>query len=84
MQIKILLLQRKESYPGQFAPEAVAVVDEVSYHENLGDWEAEVRHQKELVGTDADAWGELTVVFPDDVIIAALYPKVTVAAGRLI
>ena len=34
MILKVLFVQRKESYPGQYAPEAVAITDEFSEEEN--------------------------------------------------
>lgn len=37
MKLHILFGQRKEDYPGQYAPEALEVMDEYGYDEN-GEW----------------------------------------------
>lgn len=75
MYVTLLVLHRKESYPGQHAPEVVAVVDEWILDENPDWWTAEIERQKGLVRDDASAWAEVTISFPTEALMSALYPK---------
>lgn len=83
---RLLVLQRKCHYPGEFAPEILAVVDEWTLDENAEWWHAEVKKQKTTVGQDADAWAEIEVDLPQSALLGALYPspKMAVSAVRTV
>lgn len=49
MFLYVLFGQRKENYPGQYAPEALEVMDEYAYHEN-GEWLQEKLLEGEKTG----------------------------------
>ena len=78
MNVRLLVGHRKDSYPGEYAPEVVAVVDEFTIDDNPEWWSNEVAKQKALWGTDADAWAEIEVSLPREELMAALYPTNTV------
>ena len=78
--VRLLILQRKCRYPGELAPEVMAVVDEVTLDENPSWWPDEISRHKDSVGDDADAWAEVEVDIPVDAVIAALYPTPKVPA----
>lgn len=81
MRLKLLALHRKESYPGQYAPEIVSVADEVCLDENPAWWEEEVEKWKRSVGDEASAWAELDVDIDRKAVDRALYPQsVTIKA----
>lgn len=74
MNINLLVLHRKESYPGEYAPEIVAVADEVQMDENPDWWHEEIDRQKKTIANDANAWAVVTIDVPTSQIMAALYP----------
>jgi len=72
MTFHILVGQRKCNYPGEYAPEALAVMDENGVDENP-DWlmKEQMKHEK------CDEFGALTVMrvfVPDDFVEEALFP----------
>lgn len=77
---RLLILQRKCRYPGELAPEVLAVVDEMTLDENPEWWPTEVAKNKDAVGDDADAWAEVEIEMPLAEIRAALYPARKVPA----
>ena len=75
MRVTLLVLHRRESYPGQYSPEVMSVVDEVTLEENP-DWGTEeVERQQNSVGGDASAWAQVSVELSTDQLMAALYPQ---------
>lgn len=74
MKIYLLVMHRREDYPGQHGPEVLAVVDQWTLDENPEWWDAEVARQKSLVGGDAAAWTVVTAVLDQDELMRALYP----------
>ena len=80
---RLLILQRKCRYPGEYAPEIFAVVDEWTLDENPSWWPSEVAKHKEAVGPDADAWADVEIHLPLAAVRAALNPVVTAIAVRL-
>ena len=46
MIVYILFAQRRERYPGQYAPEAVAIMDEFAMEEN-GEWMSERKAEQQ-------------------------------------
>ena len=80
MKAHLLVLHRKERYVGEFAPEILAVCDEIAMDENSSWWTAEVQRQKDLIGDDASAYAEVVIDLPTEALMAALYPSTTVPA----
>lgn len=82
MKVHILYAQRKESYPGEYAPEAIAVIDEVGMSDNP-DYMAE---QKEAAIKTAEF--ESVVVVTLEVngakIMEALRPKLAVIPAEIV
>jgi hypothetical protein len=74
MKLHLILGQRKCSYPGQYAPEALDVADENTMSDNP-EWFSErlAMHKKE---PDFTSIGVLLINVPDSAIQAALDPKV--------
>lgn len=70
----MLVLQRKESYPGQLGPEVLAIVDEVTLDDNGSWWTDEIQRHKASVGDEADAWAVIEAVIPTKALMDALYP----------
>lgn len=81
MKIRLLVLHRKEAYPGQLAPEILSVVDELTLEDNPEWWEQEVAKQQADVGDDAAAWAQVEATLDVDALMAALYP--TPSLGNL-
>ena len=83
MKITVLFMQRRGGYPGEFAPEAMAVADEVTLDDNFDWWAEEVERQKKLVGKDAESWAEVDIEIDGAAVQAALNPKRIVTAGAV-
>lgn len=80
MKTHLLVMHRKESYPGEHAPEVLSVCDEWTMDENPEWWDKEVAMRKRTVGSDASAFAEIVVDLPTDTVMAALYPAPIVPA----
>ena len=80
MKAHLLVLHRKESYPGEFGPEILAVCDEFTMDENPQWWTDEVARRTRQIGDEASAWAEVVIDLPIDAVMAALYPSTTVPA----
>ena len=76
LDVTLLVMHRNESYPGQFAPEVLAVVDELTLDVNPEWWTEEIAKQKASIGDDASAWAEVTVRLPVETLMSALYPTI--------
>lgn len=76
MIIKIHFIQRKESYPGENAPEARTVVDEYSYSENPEWFKKTIEADLEVIGTDLAGSAVVEIEVPDAAIRAACIPSV--------
>lgn len=74
MRARLLVLHRKEIYPGEFGPEIMAVADEYTLDQNSEWWENEVARQKSLVADEASAWAEVDIEISADALMRALYP----------
>lgn len=74
MKITMLAMHRKEQYSGEYAPEIMSIVDEVTMDENPQWWGEEIERQKALIGSEASAWAEIAVEVSTEAIMAALYP----------
>lgn len=74
MRARLLVLHRKEIYPGEFGPEVMAVADEYTLDQNPEWWENEVARQRDLVADDAAAWAEVDIEISADALMRALYP----------
>lgn len=74
MRARLLVLHRKEMYPGENGPEIMAVADEYTLDQNSEWWESEVARQKSLVADDASAWAEVDIEISADALMRALYP----------
>lgn len=79
MRIELLILQRKESYPGELRPEIVSLVDEVTQDENPDWWPEEIEKQKRSMEDEAERWVIVSTEIPDAEIARALYPEVTLS-----
>lgn len=74
MQIQLLVLQRKQSYPGELLPEVLAVVSEATLEENPDWWPQEIARNKEIIGEDAEAWAVVSAELSEEALAAALNP----------
>lgn len=61
MKIRVLFMQRKESYEGEYGPEVLSAIDEFTYDENPGHWHAEVQLLKDQYDEEALAFEEILV-----------------------
>lgn len=52
MILKVLFIQRHESYEGQYAPEALCCIDEFSYEENPNWIHTQVEEELNMLGND--------------------------------
>lgn len=77
MNVTLLVMHRKEQYPGQLLPEILAVCDETVFEENPAWWTAEVAKHRELIGNDAAAWAEVSIDIDEQTLLTALYPART-------
>lgn len=59
MKLTVLFIQRKEQYPGQRLPEALAIVDEGTMEENPEWWPKEVQRQLKDVGYNIDGTSDI-------------------------
>lgn len=77
MKMTLLVLHRKERYEGEYLPEVISVVDEVTMDENPQWWDEELRKQKSIHhdGSDISAWAEIEIEVPTEDVMKALYPK---------
>lgn len=72
MRIKILFIQRKCSYEGEYAPEALAMVDEYTDDENPDYFINECKTQLEKVGDEIASQRVLEISISDKAIDEAL------------
>lgn len=84
MRARILVMQRKGAYPGQYAPEVLAIVDEHTLEDNPTWWDEEKQRQHDLVGEDAQAFAEVDLVLNDAAIERALYPQIVVEYPQVV
>jgi hypothetical protein len=63
MEITVLFIQRKESYEGEYAPEALIVADEYTMDDNPEFFDEEV---KRILEEDSDISGHTIVLFEVD------------------
>lgn len=66
MQVRILLGQRKVSYPGEYAPEVMTAWDEYCLEDNWDGWEADKAARIDEWGVDLDECVEVVVELNDD------------------
>jgi len=78
----ILIGQRKCSYPGQYAPEALEIADEYTTSDNPG-WMIEKNEYYDR-SKEFDALAIIVVHVPGNDIKRALYPKPSVIDGKVI
>lgn len=71
---RILVLHRKEQYPGQLAPEFMLIADQWMLEENPQWFDDEVRKVKQSIGDDANAWATIEVELDHEAVLRALYP----------
>lgn len=72
---KILVLHRREEYPGERLPEIMLIADETTLDENPEWFPQEAEIVKASVGEDAAAWAEVRIGLDADALMAALYPS---------
>ena len=82
MDFLILIGQRKQRYPGEYAPEALEVLDANGNDENP-DFLIEKRDEYEA-SREFDALAVMTVRVPDAAVTAALYPHAKAVDGQVI
>jgi hypothetical protein len=75
MRVKLLFIQRREDYPGQFGPELLAAVDEFTDDENPEWFEGEKVNHLAAVGSDAVASAVVTIEVPVDQVMDRLFPE---------
>lgn len=75
MRATLLVLHRHERYEGEFLPEILTVVDEVTQDENPEWWPAEVKRiQEQFDDSTVSAWAEITIEIETRSMLDALYP----------
>lgn len=72
MKLHILFGQRKCNYPGQYAPELIAGIDEYGQNENPEYLEGEI--MKAEISTEFTALAVIIISVPDSAITARLNP----------
>jgi len=82
MNILILFGQRKESYPGQYLPEALAIIDETGNEDNPDYMKEEFEKHKGY--NDFDALKVITISISDDKLNKALYPTSRILNAKII
>lgn len=81
MLVRLLVLHRKESYPGEYAPEVMAAVDEGTLVDDPAWWEGAVAEQKAACeGETGLHWAEVDLDVPTEAVMEALYPTPTTIA----
>lgn len=81
--IRLLVGHREEHYPGEYAPEVFAVVDEMTLDENPTYWVEKVAEEKAGSGEGITAWAEVEFDLNDEDLMRALYPKPYVAYSKI-
>ena len=82
MDLFVLVGQRKEQYEGQFAPEALAVIDEYGYSDNPDYMRDEL--QKQTKSGEFSALAVMHLRVSDEAISAALFPAAKVIDAETI
>lgn len=83
MLLHVLFMQRKESYPEEFAPEVVLAIDERTLAENPEHWEAEVATKKIAHKDDAAGFAELTISIDGDEVRRRCLGQLPSLKGRI-
>jgi hypothetical protein len=83
MKIKILFAQRKCSYGGEYAPEALAVVDQHTDDENPEYFQRECEKELKVMGNECEAHRVIEIEVSDDDIQKALLSVVS-AQSRIV
>jgi hypothetical protein len=73
MEILVLIAQRKCQYPGQYAPEALAVISECDHSDNPDYMRKELADAK--ADSDLDAVAVVSIKVDSDAIDAILFPE---------
>lgn len=85
MKMTLLVLHRKERYEGEYLPEVISVVDEVTLDENPTWWDEEKeRAHHEHDGSDISAWAEVEIEVPTEDVMKALYPKAETISAEVL
>lgn len=74
MRIRMLAVQYKQAYPGELAPNILAVTDEYLDDTNPTYFDDAVAKELEKIGEDVEAHAILELDVPTDQITAALNP----------
>ena len=82
MDLFVLIGQRKERYEGEYAPEALAVIDEYGDNDNPGYMRDEL--QKQTKSGDFSALAVLQLRVSDDAINSALFPAAKPIAADVV
>lgn len=75
MQITMLVMHRKENYPGEYGPEIAAAMDEFVMDEAPNAWAEEVATCKSALADEAKAWAEVVIEVSKEALMSALYPS---------
>ncbi len=68
MLIRVLFMQRKENYEGEFGPEVIAAVDEYVLEENPEHWENEVKIAKATNKDVSAGFAEVSIALDGDAV----------------
>lgn len=83
--LHVYFIQRKESYPGQYAPEAMAIADEYTMDENPEYLEEQILGVKNSVGMGAIAGDAVVVIKVDqDTIRRRCFPSEGAIKGEVV
>lgn len=85
MKMTLLVLHRKERYEGEYLPEVISVVDEITLEENPDWWPQEVAQQKATIDDSTiAAWAEIEIEVPTEDIMKALYPRTKTISAKVL
>lgn len=82
MQLHVLVGQRHEAYPGEFAPEALAVIDDVGHSDNPEYLSAQAKEARD--SEDFESLAIITIEVDGDAVMARLRPTPTVLLGKVV
>ena len=82
MKILALVAQRKESYPGEFAPEVLAAIDDVCDSDDSDYMAGELRDAK--ADGSLESFAALTIEIDDAKVAELLRPRAAEMVGKLV
>lgn len=81
MQLHVLMAQREEAYPGEYAPEALDVIDEIGHSDNPDFLERRAKEARET--GEFESVAIITIEVDGDAVMAQLRPSHKPLVGRI-